>query len=70
MVLDSELTLFSDVETRECYSTSNNALFVKMGKSISMDDFSHEQSLIISENEKLILISGCSHAGIINIRLC
>lgn len=68
VVLDSELTLFSDVETRECYSTSNNVLFAKMGKNISMDNFSHEQSLIISENEKIILIAGCSHAGIVNIK--
>ncbi len=32
------------------------------------DDFSHEQSLIISEDGKLILVAGCSHAGIINIK--
>lgn len=68
LVLDEDLTLFSDVETKECLSTSNNTLFAKVGKSIEMDDFSHEQSLIISENEKFILIAGCSHAGIINIK--
>lgn len=68
MVVDHGLTLFSNVETRECYSTSNNALFAKTGKNISVDDFSHEQSLIISENVKQILIAGCSHAGIINIK--
>lgn len=68
MVLDEELTLFSDVEIKECLSTSNNTLFAKIGKNISIDDFSHEQSLIISENENLILITGCSHAGIINIK--
>lgn len=68
MVLDDGLTLFSDIETRECNSISNNDLFSKVGKNISVDDFSHEQSLIISENEKLILVAGCSHAGIINIK--
>ncbi|MGL5378547.1 MBL fold metallo-hydrolase [Clostridium sp.] len=68
MVLDKELTLFSDVETKECLSTSNNTLFAKVGNGILMDDFSHEQSLIISENKKLMLIAGCSHAGIINIK--
>ena len=31
------------------------------------EDFRHEQYLLISENEKRILISGCSHKGIINI---
>ena len=67
-VLDDGLTLFSDIETRECNSTSNNALFAEVGKNISVDDFSHEQSLIISEDGKLILVAGCSHAGIINIK--
>ncbi|WP_404989192.1 MBL fold metallo-hydrolase [Clostridium culturomicium] len=39
MGVDHGLTLFSNVETRECYSTSNNALFAKMGKNILVDGF-------------------------------
>lgn len=31
------------------------------------DDFRHEQYLLINENGKKILFSGCSHKGIINI---
>lgn len=31
------------------------------------DDFAHEHYLLIEENSKKILISGCSHKGIINI---
>lgn len=31
------------------------------------DDFTHEQYIVIEENGKKILISGCSHKGIINI---
>ncbi len=31
------------------------------------DDFLHEQYLCVEENGKLILISGCSHKGIMNI---
>lgn len=31
------------------------------------DDFRHEHYLMITENERKILISGCSHKGIINI---
>ena len=68
MVIDDGLILFSDIETTECNSTSNSALFAEVGKEILNNDFSHEQSLIISENEKLILVAGCSHTGIINIK--
>lgn len=31
------------------------------------DDFRHEQYMLIEENSKKILISGCSHKGILNI---
>ena len=31
------------------------------------DDFRHEQYLLIEENSRKILISGCSHKGILNI---
>lgn len=30
------------------------------------DDFSHEQNLLITENESVLII-GCGHAGVINI---
>ena len=33
-----------------------------------LDDFCHEQNLIISMEKEKVLISGCSHAGIINIQ--
>ena len=32
------------------------------------DDFRHEHYLLIEENSKRVLISGCSHKGIINIQ--
>ncbi len=31
------------------------------------DDFRHEHYLVVSENNKKILLSGCSHKGILNI---
>lgn len=68
LVLDKELTLFSDVKGREAISELNKELFVKIDKNIVKDNFSHEQSLIISENKKLILVTGCSHAGVVNIK--
>ncbi len=37
------------------------------GDAFLADDFRHEQYLLIREGEKHILISGCSHKGIVNI---
>ena len=31
------------------------------------EDFRHEQYLLVQENGKRILISGCSHKGIVNL---
>lgn len=66
-IIDDELQVFSGVKERECYSTSNNALFTRTSQGMVLDDFSHEQSLIISENGKHIMFSGCAHSGIVNI---
>lgn len=66
-IIDEELQLFSGVMERECYTTSNNALYTKTNKGMILDDFNHEQSLIINENGKYTLLSGCAHNGIVNI---
>jgi len=42
----------------------------KDGAKFLPDDFRHEQYLLITEGEKRILISGCSHKGILNIAEC
>lgn len=39
---------------------------VRNGKKMP-EDFRHEQYLLIQEHEKRILISGCSHKGIVNL---
>ena len=39
----------------------------ELGKLLIPDDFTHEQYLLIEENGKRVLISGCSHKGILDI---
>lgn len=67
-VLDDELTLFACSETRFPKSKSNDTLFMRKGKKLFADDFSHEQNLLITDSGKTLLISGCSHTGIVNIQ--
>lgn len=65
--LAPNLTLFSCNErTRSC-DLGSFGLTVLDGNSHVPDDFRHEQYLLIEENEKKVLISGCSHKGIQNI---
>lgn len=65
--IDSGLELFSAVKGRKFFPKANNVLYVKHGDKLIQDDFVHEQNLIITENGKSILITGCSHTGIVNI---
>ncbi len=60
--IDEELFLFTVREAGKCHSPANDVLYDKNG----VDDFSHEQNLIITENQS-ILIMGCGHAGVVNI---
>ena len=66
--IEDHLLLFSDVTAKELCSKSNHSLYAKRNGKIGLDDFSHEQNLIITEGEKRILLAGCSHNGIVNIK--
>lgn len=59
--------LFSFNESVRSYKTEAFALTAKIDGKFVEEDFRHEQYLMINENGKKILISGCSHKGILNI---
>ena len=65
--LDYEMFLFSGITGRRCYPQGNYKLScVENGVQVP-DDFAHEQCLVINQNGKHWLLSGCSHNGILNI---
>lgn len=65
--IDDELTLFSEVEPAELAPRSNAVLMERAGDGYAPDRFVHEQSLLVSEGGRHVLVSGCSHCGIVNI---
>ena len=67
-IIDEELTLFSDVQSSELISRSNLALLAEINGKKQLDDFTHEQNLLIADGDKVVLFAGCAHAGIINIK--
>lgn len=76
-LLESDRFIFVDDEFRiddsslvfsiKSCSDTPNELLEKVGEDFVPDDFRHEQYLLLKENEKKVLISGCSHKGILNI---
>lgn len=67
MELAEGLTLYSCNEHKKTYDLGSFGLNKKVDNTFLPDDFLHEQYLCIEENGKKILISGCSHKGILNI---
>lgn len=65
--LEEGLELFTCNSLERKYSTDSRGLYHKIGSDFKEDIFSHEQYLLITEQEKRVLISGCSHKGILNI---
>lgn len=65
--LSADLQLFAGVTGRECYSPANDRLHVSMNGHYIQDLFMHEQNLLIKEGNKMVLIAGCAHNGMVNI---
>ena len=61
------LTLFSCNEKERSHPTDSFGLTVLENGEYQDDLFLHEQYLLIEEGGKRVLISGCSHKGILNI---
>ncbi len=65
--IEKGLSLYSCNDKEKKYDLGSFGLKKKEGGNFLPDDFIHEHYLLIEENEKKILISGCSHKGILNI---
>ena len=65
--IDNELTLLSCNDKPYLFPTDSSGLYMKSDNDFIADSFIHEQYLMIKEKGKNILISGCSHKGILNI---
>lgn len=65
--IDEELYLFSGIEGRRLWPQGNQALSSMVDGKRMQDDFSHEQCLVVTQEGKDILLSGCAHNGILNV---
>lgn len=66
--INEDMTVISEVKERKLFSGANALILMRDEKGeIVPDDFRHEQSLVIREGEKSVLIAGCAHSGIVNI---
>lgn len=66
-VIEQGLTLYSCNDRPKHTELGSFGLNMLINNKMLPDDFRHEQYLLIEEKGKKILISGCSHKGILNI---
>ena len=65
--IDDELELFAVKERTHKLPFTNKRLLVRENGGYVQDDFRHEHYLVISDEDRKILISGCAHNGILSI---
>lgn len=65
--IDDEISIFTNASGRREWPQSNLILKKKIDGKLEQDDFIHEMYVVIEEDEKTVLISGCAHNGILNI---
>lgn len=65
--IDDYLTLFSCNERERTHETVVSGQTEKTARGFLPEEYRHEQYLLIEEDGKRVLISGCSHKGILDI---
>ena len=66
-VIDEELELFTIKQRSHDLPFTNQRLLVQKEDGYQKDDFRHEHFLVIREEGKTVLTSGCAHNGILSI---
>lgn len=65
--VDDELFLYTDVQGTRYPAKGNQKLKKKAEGDFIQDNFDHEQYLVVTQDSRRILLSGCAHKGILNI---
>ncbi len=65
--IDDELELFTVNHPNHAIPFTNKSLLVRNGSGYTEDSFDHEHYLVIRDEDRHILVSGCAHKGMPNI---
>ena len=66
-IIDEELELFTIKQRSHELPFTNKRLLIQKEDGYQKDDFRHEHFLVIREEGKTVLTSGCAHNGILSI---
>ncbi|MCR4687732.1 MAG: MBL fold metallo-hydrolase [Lachnospiraceae bacterium] len=66
-VIDDELEIFTVKKRSHELPSTNKRLLIKKASGYERDSFNHEHFLVVREDSKTVLLSGCAHNGILSI---
>ena len=67
MELAEGVQLFTCNDRAPAHKVDSAGLLKRDGEQLIADDFAHEQYLLLEEEGRKVLISGCSHKGVLNV---
>ncbi len=62
-----DLYILTDISRQRPLPKGNRYLYLEHNRKWTLDPFDHELVLVIKENGRLIVFTGCSHRGILNM---
>lgn len=65
--LGKNLCILTDIKLRHDIPDGNRLLFEESGSQLVQDNFHHELVMVLKRRDGLVVFTGCSHQGILNI---
>ena len=65
--ISDNIKIITEISSKHSLPSDSKHIMVKKNNKLILDDFLHEQILVITEKEKIYIFTGCSHHGIVNM---
>ncbi|MGL6065052.1 MAG: MBL fold metallo-hydrolase [Fusobacteriaceae bacterium] len=65
--IENNIFLITDIERKYSVPNGNKYLYLKFKNKMKQDNFNHELIMVLKENNKINVFTGCSHNGIENM---
>lgn len=61
------VTLVLEAGSRHPRPPGNDRLLVQRGDQLVADDFDHELTMVLQDDDGIVVVTGCSHSGVLNM---
>lgn len=65
--ISDDVYLLTDIKLKYPTPAGHKYIYVKKGNEMIHDDFPHELMMVIKDNDGLVIFTGCSHHGVLNM---